>query len=258
MSDSYASFLYIWRMISLTTALSSGQKQQFVNSLLRRWSQIYTPVHSLAFCCDPSYREKRSNVISIYDSQFVKLGNGSLTEQCIAAFQLLASERTEQDLLLVEFLKHELDGSALLLHFKRYHPRLVWAQLQKEHPKLSMKMMQLFRSPASTAGVERNHKIGKSVMSQRRCRMLDASVARQVAITNNMFHLRKKVRSADREKLTKSFTEASQDNTDGVLSTSFVKQLIQANDSEDLDPLLTSVIDIQNPEEILDYFLSVE
>lgn len=63
------------------------------------------------------------------------------------------------------------------------------------YPKLSVVLIEIYRAPSSNGGVERNHKVGKRVMSQLRCRMNETNVQKQVSIAHNNTQINRKVQS---------------------------------------------------------------
>jgi hypothetical protein len=69
--------------------------------------------------------------------------------------------------------------------FCDYQPRSIWGQLKNRYTKLAPVMIKVYSGPGSTAGVERQHKVGKRVHSSRRNRSGVGKVERQVAVTHN-------------------------------------------------------------------------
>ena len=61
---------------------------------------------------------------------------------------------------------------------------------QRIYDQLSELLVKFYRAPASTSRIERNHKVGKRVLSQTRTRMAELSRQNQVAIANNNFQHR--------------------------------------------------------------------
>lgn len=62
--------------------------------------------------------------------------------------------------------------------------QLVWGQLQPLYPTLSALMIKLFPSPASIAGIERHHKVGKRALNSKRCRLGDGKVERHFFVAH--------------------------------------------------------------------------
>ena len=58
--------------------------------------------------------------------------------------------------------------------------------MSDKFPFLAPIMTQVFKAPASSAGIERQHKVGKQVHSSRRSRLSPGSVEMQVAVTYNI------------------------------------------------------------------------
>ncbi|KAI0558418.1 Ribonuclease H-like protein [Gracilaria domingensis] len=258
LSDAYAAFLFVRQKLRTLSILSSAEREFLNRSLLRRWDRIYSPVHALAFACDPFYDQMRTSVTANHGIDFIGLGKGPLTQQCIDAFRLLSESTEEQDVLLEELLRYGMDGSPLLSQLKPFHPTLVWAQLRAEYQKLGTLLVDVFRSPASTAGVERNHKVGKRVLSQRRCRLGDPTIERQVGIAHNMFQLRKVVPGNTQRKYAALFTELFTQSSSTSNSVQLVEELISNVNSDDTDTLPTPVLNTDHPEDIPNYFLFSE
>lgn len=66
---------------------------------------------------------------------------------------------------------------------------MVWVKVQSEYSCFSTAMYNIYRAPSAAAGIERNYKINKRVMNQRRCRMAEAKIEKQVYITHNIDQL---------------------------------------------------------------------
>lgn len=67
----------------------------------------------------------------------------------------------------------------------------LWSQLQTRYRLLSLELMEVFKAPAGTSGVERNQKVGSSVLLQRRCRVSEGLHKRQVVIAHNGCQLKR-------------------------------------------------------------------
>jgi dynactin complex subunit len=65
------------------------------------------------------------------------------------------------------------------------HPRKVWTQAKGRYPALADQLLKVYCAPASTAGVERNHKVMHRVKCKARSRLGDTKVERQVAARLN-------------------------------------------------------------------------
>lgn len=94
-----------------------------------------------------------------------------------------------------EFMNYTISFNNMFKTFKEYHARLVWGQATGLYPNLSPILVMLYKSPGSTAGIERNHKIGNLVLNQRRCRLLEMNAQRKVFVTHNFGQLDRKLTS---------------------------------------------------------------
>lgn len=68
---------------------------------------------------------------------------------------------------------------------KRWYPRLVWSQVLESYPRLVKLLMDVYRAPASTRGMERHSKVGKRVQSSIHGGTDEELVERKVAICHN-------------------------------------------------------------------------
>lgn len=81
---------------------------------------------------------------------------------------------------------------------KKWQCILVWGQMKPKYPQLSGLLIKVYRSPASTSGVERNHKFGKRFLIQTRARLAEIIFQEQVAITHNNVQLRRPIGTSRR------------------------------------------------------------
>lgn len=188
MSTAYALFLTVRMHIHDHVKISEANKRKFDASLLRQWSRIYSPVHSLAFRCDPFYNDLRSHVDHKYPQGFVNLGF-NLTGECHKALKLIQDDDKHGDDMLHEFMNMSVNPSPLLDTLRDWAPGMVWGQVQSDYPTMSRALYNVFRAPASTAGVERNHKVNKRVLNPTRCRLSEDRVEKQVSVAHNLAHL---------------------------------------------------------------------
>lgn len=73
-----------------------------------------------------------------------------------------------------------------------YHARLIWVQCGGKNPHLTAVLVKIYPDPASTAGVETQHKVGKRVHTARRNRTGGGKVERQDAVAQNTATARRK------------------------------------------------------------------
>ena len=153
-------------------------------SLIYNWKRIYSPVHSLAFMCDPHFFEMRKHCDQKHGSEFTGMGT-DVFHASHDALKILSDDAMHEQLLMGEFMDFSVQPNRLLLLLKEWQPRLIWGQLQSVYPSLSKVLFHVYRSPASTAGVERNHKMNKRVHSKIRCRIAETKVEKQVSVAHN-------------------------------------------------------------------------
>lgn len=194
MSTAYACFIYVYAHVT-STVVKLPERAHILKCLLYRWDRIYTPVHALAFYCDPFYFQLRKNVAAKLGSTAIELGHGNIKTQCRQGLVVMASRHETpdgsvavQDALVAEFLRFCLSERQILADAQgiiTFTPRLIWSQFTDEYPKLSDVLIKVYTGPASTAGVERQHKVGKRVHTSRRNRTGAGKVEQQVAIAHN-------------------------------------------------------------------------
>lgn len=188
MSTAYALFLTVRMHIYDHEKLSEASKRTLGINLLRQWDRIYSPVHSLSFKCDPFYNSLRAHLDDNYPRGFINLGK-DLISDCHKAIKLIQDSDAHGDRILHEFMEMTVSPSPLLETLREWHPSMIWGQVQSDYPHLSRILYNVFRAPASTAGVERNHKTNKRVLSPTRCRLSDDRVEKQVCVAHNSVHL---------------------------------------------------------------------
>jgi len=188
MSTAYASFLYIYVQIRKQTASSD---RLMLQKLEYQWDRIYSPVHALAFFCDPFFYSLRLAFVDRYGADALGLGKGDINSQCIAALKLitrLQQDSGKYDALIGDFLNLSVDMPSFVANaapIMNYHARLLWGHCGGKYPHLAAALIKVYTGPASTAGVERQHKVGKRVHTARRNRTGGGKVERQVAVAHN-------------------------------------------------------------------------
>ncbi|PXF49971.1 hypothetical protein BWQ96_00131 [Gracilariopsis chorda] len=165
MADAYASFVATLLTMRASSFLNAAQKQMLESSLYLRWDRVYNPVHALAFHCDPYYNDIRSHISLHFGTSSLELNKGAVTEQCHSALETLARDKCHFQSLLGEYLELRVNPCVLLTRLKEFEPRYIWGQIQEKLPHLAAALEKVYRALASTVAVERNHKIGKRVLS---------------------------------------------------------------------------------------------
>jgi hypothetical protein len=193
LSTSYTCFIYI--RVHLLSVMSGADLCYAIQRLHYRWDRIYSPVHALAFYCDPFFRQLRINVAATFGEETVELGKGDLKSQCRKAIQLItrrheknSSSTDVHDSVVSQFMIFCTNEAKFEEGFRdllNYHPRLIWSQAPTLYSTLAPFLIKIYTGPASSAGVERHHKVGKRVHTQRRNRTGGGKVERQVAIAHN-------------------------------------------------------------------------
>lgn len=189
----YASFVYVY--LHVGRVMKDEDAKHLWTKLEYRWSRISSPVHALAFYCDSFYRPFRRAVASSsneLDRNALELGKGDLLTQCRTAIEMMcrldADDGARYYAATREFFAFsENDGDAAngWGDPAKFRPRQLWTQGQAKFPVLSALLMKVYSVPASTAGVERQHKVAKRIHTAARNRMSTGNVEQQVAIAHN-------------------------------------------------------------------------
>lgn len=231
MSTAYAALLNVQIHID-NMRITFGSKYEKIHSeFIRHWQRVYSPVHSLLFMCDPLFNNLRKIVAKKYPRSFINMGN-DLVQQCHHALELISNDNDHHKNILEEYMSYCVAPSSVLDELKSWHPRLYWGQLKSEYPTLGPLLSNLYRAPASTSGVERNHKVNKRVMSTLRCRLSDKKVEKQVSVCHNS------------SQLTRSINNKRDDAMHVLLSRSGEGELGgNTNDLTDLEPCNEQSVD---------------
>ena len=190
MSSAYACVLSVRIHINNHPKLSSDEKGHLDAALIRQWKRIFSPMHSLAFKCDYFYKPLHDHVQHNFPSGFVNLDT-DLVCACHDAIELLQDDTKHGEKLMHEYLDFCVKPHPMFEKLTKWHPSLVWGQVEPYYPTLSRVLYNVFRAPASTSGVERNHKVNKRVMSSLRCRLGEGRVEKQVSVTHNSGQLKR-------------------------------------------------------------------
>lgn len=81
-------YTFVFIFLHLPTLFSGAKIEQMQAQLRYRWNRIYSPIHMLAFFCDPFYHEFRMNVTHVHGDQVLRFGKDSHINQCHAALRI--------------------------------------------------------------------------------------------------------------------------------------------------------------------------
>lgn len=101
----------------------------------------------------------------------------------------MAKDDNHNDLLINDVLTFCSSSLELCATLEKYRPIYIWSQLHTRLPELSIALIEDFRAPFGTAGVECDEKVGSNVLWERRCRISDGAHELQVAIAHNACQL---------------------------------------------------------------------
>jgi hypothetical protein len=163
--------VFIFILAHLSNILDDDENRVHrIKQILYSWNQVYSPVHALSFFCDPSYNQMRINVVREYGRDIIELGKGDIKLQSCIALQQLTRWYADNQLQLYNNLLSEIMAFSILQQnyleklpaIINFHPCLVWGQ-ESNYPSLAKVLVKIYSAPGSTAGVERQHKVGKQV-----------------------------------------------------------------------------------------------
>lgn len=255
MADVYASFIFVRRSLQCSK-LSCHQKAWLDSKLMYRCDRIYSPVHALAFQCDPFYDGFRANARSVVGDEFMELGKGNISIQCHNAWKLLSEKENNYTDVMSEFMSLSILKEPLLKSLNTFRPQLIWGQMEGKFKLLSKVLVRVFSAPSSTAGVERNHKVGKAVMTQLRCTLKDFSFMKHVSVSFNGNQLKRSIsttRGVGFDKSLSTFFDNVVDESSVMVDFNPDNSSLDMSDmDEELVRLETSLLDVNGPEQIPD------
>ncbi|OQR88965.1 hypothetical protein THRCLA_09996, partial [Thraustotheca clavata] len=106
-------------------------KRDIVNILSHHVSSIYTPVHALAFRCDPFYDGLRNYISSKYDANFLNLNEEFLSECRAGIAHLCRKSKSQESKVLSQFCLYCARTSMVQDVFtvtKAMLPNCIWSQ----------------------------------------------------------------------------------------------------------------------------------
>lgn len=188
MATAYACALSVRIHIHDHDAICDDDRMKLDAMFLRQWNRIYSPIHSLAFKCDPLYKTYAARVEESYRRGFIDMDHDIIIN-CHEATDMLKDDQKHGEQVMHEFMDYCVKPYHLLDNLKEWNASLIWGQVQAQYPCLSKVLYNVYRAPASTAGVERNHKVNKRVLNNLRCRLSDDRVEKQVSVAHNKSQL---------------------------------------------------------------------
>lgn len=171
----------------------------------------------------------------------------------------MAEDDDHYKLLLEDFMKFTLSTDPMLEALKHFRCQLVWGQLQAAFPHLSKCLIEVYCAPASSSAVERNHKTGKAVMSQQRCRLSDLGYQRQVSVAYNGSQLIRKLKNTRGHGFEKYMLTSCEDPSVSIPSDHSSEDSSDCSeDEEETLKLSSSICDVETPEMIPDDLIFID
>lgn len=206
MSLAYACLLYI--RIHISQCLKNGLLVKDESSyLLERidyhWSRVYSPIHALAFRCDPLFHQMIDNVPAEFGASFLELGQGDFSDQCMQALKVLScGDQAHHQSLELEFMKFVLSPSSMLNpdneSYLKYRPHMLWALSRANFPALAPAMIEVFKAPSGMTEMAYSRSISRAAGTKMRFDTCSRNADRQVSVLHNRSVLRS--RASDEKK----------------------------------------------------------
>lgn len=164
MSTAYACTISVCMHIHDLTDLNEEERNILNQRFLRQWDCNYSPVHSLAFRCNPFFDFLRNHVEKSSLNSFIYI-EGDIIVSCHDAINILRDDLKHDILITDQFIDFYVRPRNRLSTLSDWHAILVWGQLLAHYSVLARVMYNVFLAPASTASVERSQKMNKRVCS---------------------------------------------------------------------------------------------
>lgn len=110
MSDAHACFLFTLSVIKQAD-LTEEHRKVLYEKFLYRLECVFSPVHALAFACDPFYTEKRQNIQLKHAIDLIDLGKGQFVSQCHRGLRLRAKDDKGFQDHMLDFMKFRFSNA---------------------------------------------------------------------------------------------------------------------------------------------------
>lgn len=128
----------------------------------------------------------RDKIFDSFGGEFLSFNSFSMTEHCHEALMELSENLVHHKNLRHGFMSISPSPEQIMAKLKDWHPRLIMSQVIDPYKTLAPMLMEVYqKAPASSAGVERHHKVGKRVHSSGRAGLGGGRVESQVGIAHN-------------------------------------------------------------------------
>ena len=189
METAYAAFIYVYVHITKVVG-EEDVRYHMMSKLLYRWNHIYSPVHALAFFCDPFFYNFCIRVGKVEGGAAIDIGKGKLKQKFRHALQIISRleeyPKTAHTALLGSFMCHSVTEKQSVESPKiilAYQPATIWVQAHiAQNDVLASVLIKVYSGPGSYADVERQNKTGKRVHTAQRNHTGGGKVERQVAV----------------------------------------------------------------------------
>lgn len=150
----------------------SGPKMQALDDcLIRRWKQINSSVHALGFRCDSHYFDAWTTIQSCVGFSFVSLECDCSEEQCLQALKQLSASDAYYDTLLTQSYVGTCEPDSVQTDLLKLQTEFLREKMNINYMELADVSVKLYRSPASSATVDRNQRTAAAVLTETRCRL---------------------------------------------------------------------------------------
>lgn len=145
---------------------------------------IIYDVHYLAFTCETFYSPMRGRLSGFYGTAFSQFDDISSKCHGHQALKQLPDNSVHYDKLLNEFMEISVEPDSKLEQLRDWNLRLIWGQIAVTYTSLDEILCEVYRTSASSSGIEGNHKVNKLVQSSRGALIGEGKVQKLVEIVH--------------------------------------------------------------------------
>uniref|UniRef100_A0AAV1VDL6 Uncharacterized protein n=1 Tax=Peronospora matthiolae TaxID=2874970 RepID=A0AAV1VDL6_9STRA len=160
MGTAYTCFQYMLDHLNGVFPDDDGQLEHAIQSLLYRCKCVYSPVHFLAFFCNPFYPELRLNLTLYHGALFFDLNMGNPRLQCCMTLDPMVRRYDDLDgaeLLgkFPVFCAHQEAECKEKVAISMYWQGMISSQIRERWPMLTLVLGRVYYEPGSSAGADR-------------------------------------------------------------------------------------------------------
>lgn len=178
-STHFASLLFVRVHVRSAEWIQKTQHTIFEAWFMWQANKIHSPICSILYVYDPFF-SIREHLTAKYNHYFLQFDVSPINSHCQYSGRMLADSDRHYNQPLEEFMQLSNKIIELVQKLADWHPRLLWSQLKDVKHALSAVLIESFKAPSSTDGIERHHKAAKHVHTYRRETVGEGNVEKQV------------------------------------------------------------------------------